>query len=169
MNDFVDSLLSGEGSAAGRPPRVSAARTPTPLEPLRRASERLGLDLWIKRDDLTGFALGGNKVRKLEFSVAAALERGCDTLLTCGGFDSNHCRATAFLARRHGLRPVLYLRTADGGPVARWQGNTLLDAIAGGLVGQAHFKLRRNSRSPFSCAGLTRPTRCSSCGPHTAL
>ena len=92
------------------------------------------MDLWIKRDDLTGFALGGNKVRKLEFSFAHALELGADTVLTCGGFDSNHCRATAFLARRLGLVPHLLLRTADGQPVQEWQGNTLLDAIVGAEI-----------------------------------
>ena len=117
-----------------------AARAPTPIEPLERLSAALvergapPVELWIKRDDLTGFALGGNKVRKLEFSFAAALSAGADTVLTCGGFDSNHCRATAFLARRHGLVPHLLLRTSDGKPVASWQGNTLLGAIAGAEI-----------------------------------
>jgi len=104
------------------------------VEPLRRAGARLGIDLYVKRDDLTGFELGGNKVRKLEFSLARALAEGADTVLTCGGFDSNHCRATAFLARRLGLEPHLLLRTPDGRPAARPGGNTLLDAIAGAVI-----------------------------------
>ncbi len=116
------------------PDRLAAARLPTPIERLSRTSARLGVDLWIKRDDLTGFVLGGNKVRKLEFSFARAIAEGCDAILTCGGFDSNHCRATAFLARRLGLRPYLLLRTPDGLPVAQWTGNTLLSAIAGAEI-----------------------------------
>jgi len=112
------------------PERIVAARRPTPIEALSRTGERLGIDLFVKRDDLSGFELGGNKVRKLEFSLSRALAEGADAILTCGGFDSNHCRATAFLARRLGLAPHLLLRTPDGLPPVRPGGNTLLDAIA---------------------------------------
>lgn len=122
------------GSPLSLPDRVRAARAPTPIEPLRRAGERLGIDLHAKRDDLTGFELGGNKVRKLEFSLARALAMGADAVLTCGGQDSNHCRATAFFARRLGVEPHLLLRTPDGRPPARPGGNTLLDAIAGARI-----------------------------------
>jgi D-cysteine desulfhydrase len=125
-------------SAAGRTPlrlgdRLAAAHLPTPLERLERTGERLGIELWVKRDDVSGFALGGNKVRKLEFSLARALAEGARAVLTCGGADSNHCRATAFLARRVGLVPHLLLRTPDGKP-APFRGNTLLDAIAGAEI-----------------------------------
>ena len=122
------------------PAPITVARTPTPIEPLARFSARLSaragkpIELWVKRDDTTGFALGGNKVRKLEFSFARAIAEGADTVLTCGGFDSNHCRATAFLARRLGIEPVLMLRTPDGAPIESWQGNTLLSAIAGAKI-----------------------------------
>src|SRR5690625_5969759 len=78
------------------PPRLSLAQTPTPLQPLNRLSDRFGGPrIWLKRDDLTGSVLSGNKIRKLEFILARALEQGCDTLITCGGLQSNHCRATA--------------------------------------------------------------------------
>ena len=95
------------------PPRIDLARLPTPLQPLRRWSERLGVDLLIKRDDLTGAALSGNKIRKLEFSLADARTKGADTVLTCGGEQSNHCRATAIAAAVRGLHCRLLLRTAD--------------------------------------------------------
>ena len=116
-----------------RPDRLSAARLPTPIESLSRVVPSFtdgGGDLWVKRDDQTGFVLGGNKIRKLEYSFAEAKKRGADTVLTCGGFDSNHCRATTYFARRHGLEPILLLRTPDGKPVSDPQGNTLLNQIA---------------------------------------
>ena len=78
------------------PPRLKLAQLPTPLQPLDRLSQQLGGPrIWIKRDDLTGSVLSGNKVRKLEFNLAQALAEGCDTIITCGGLQSNHCRATA--------------------------------------------------------------------------
>ena len=86
-------------------PRIELARTPTPVEVLGRLSERYGVELRVKRDDLTGLGLSGNKVRKLEFLVADALARDADTLVTCGGAGSNHCRATAVVAARLGLGP----------------------------------------------------------------
>lgn len=114
------------------PKRISLARTPTPLHPLDRLSADLGGPrIWIKRDDLTGSALSGNKIRKLEFVVAQALEEGCDTLITCGGIQSNHCRATAVVAAQLGLRCCLILRE-DSAPVP--DGNLLLDLLAGANV-----------------------------------
>lgn len=86
------------------------AQLPTPLQKLSRLSDQLGLNLWVKRDDLTGLELSGNKVRKLDYLVHAALEKGANTLITCGGIQSNHCRATAALAARLGLRCILLLR-----------------------------------------------------------
>lgn len=105
---------------------------PTPLEPLDRLSETWGGPrIWVKRDDLTGFGLSGNKVRKLEFHLAAAKAAGADTLITCGALQSNHCRATALAAARVGLRTVLLLRTPDGRPPLRREANHLLQALAG--------------------------------------
>ncbi len=117
------------------PASIKHALRPTPVEPLNRHAERFDrVELWIKRDDLTGFELSGNKVRKLEFSMAAALEKGANAVVTCGGVNSNHCRATTFMARRLGLDIHLFLRTPDGQPPAVVQGNTLLNQIAGAQI-----------------------------------
>ena len=113
------------------PPRVPMARIPTPLEPLKRMSEKLGVDLYVKRDDLTGVELTGNKVRKLEFVLADALQQKADIVLTCGGAQSNHCRATAVAAARLGMRSRLILRTPDPFNPPALEGNLLLDRLAG--------------------------------------
>ena len=115
------------------PRRISLARTPTPLQALDRATARWGNGhrLWIKRDDLTGCTLSGNKVRKLEFITAHAIDEGYDTLITCGGLQSNHCRATAFAGAQLGLSVHLLLR---GEAPAEADGNLLLDQLAGAAV-----------------------------------
>ncbi|MEZ4242111.1 MAG: pyridoxal-phosphate dependent enzyme, partial [Myxococcota bacterium] len=110
------------------PARLRLARAPTPLERLERLSAETGLDLWVKRDDLTGLGLSGNKVRKLEFLLADAVRGGADTVITTGGVQSNHARATAVACRRLGLRPVLLLR---GEPPAVPDANLLLDQLLG--------------------------------------
>lgn len=114
------------------PRRIALARLPTPLQPLDRLSEALGGPrIWVKRDDLTESGAGGNKVRKLEFVIAEALQQGADTLITCGGLQSNHCRATALLGARLGLRVELVLRgEVTGVP----DGNLFLDRLAGASV-----------------------------------
>jgi D-cysteine desulfhydrase len=111
------------------PARIPLALLPTPLERLERLTEAWGGPrLWVKRDDLSGFELSGNKVRKLEFHLAAALEAGADTVVTCGAAQSNHCRATALAAARVGLRSVLVIRTPGGEPAAP-TGNHLLHRL----------------------------------------
>ena len=102
------------------------ARQPTPLQPLRRLSAQLGVELWIKRDDLTGAGLSGNKVRKLEYLLAEAHARGATAVITCGGIQSNHCRSTALACRQRGLRPVLLLRGVPPPPESL-DGNLLLE------------------------------------------
>jgi L-cysteate sulfo-lyase len=110
-------------------PRFRLAQLPTPIERLDRLSGELGgPDLLIKRDDLTGLALGGNKARKLEFLVGQALEQGADTLVTAGAAQSNHCRQTAAAAAKAGLKCELILN--DQKPV-RQNGNLLLDELLG--------------------------------------
>jgi D-cysteine desulfhydrase family pyridoxal phosphate-dependent enzyme len=109
-------------------PRVTLANLPTPVQELPRLSRILGRSLWIKRDDLTGLALGGNKTRKLELLCADALERKADTLITCGAPQSNHCRQTAAAAAKLGLRCVLVLA---GPPQPPDTGNLLLDSLLG--------------------------------------
>jgi len=111
--------------------RIDLAQCPTPVERLERLSRREGIDLWVKRDDLTGLGLSGNKVRKLEFLLAEAVEQGVDTVITTGGLQSNHCRATAVACRRLGLHPVLLLR-GERPDVA--DANLLLDQLLGADV-----------------------------------
>jgi D-cysteine desulfhydrase len=88
----------------------------------------------VKRDDLTGVGLSGNKIRKLEFVLADALAQGADTVLTCGGAQSNHARATAIAAARLGLGCRLILRTPDPSNPPPLEGNTLLDRMAGAQI-----------------------------------
>jgi len=113
------------------PPKLSLANIPTPLERLERVSQALGVNIWMKRDDLTGSVLSGNKIRKLEFTLAQAQLEGCDTLITCGGLQSNHCRATALLGAQLGFDVHLMLR---GEPPLELDGNLLLDTIAGARI-----------------------------------
>ena len=110
-------------------PRLHFAHLPTPIEPLPRLSAALGGPrLFIKRDDQTGLALGGNKTRKLEFLVAAAQAEGAGTLVTAGAWQSNHCRQTAAAAARFGLDCTLVLA---GPPPTEATGNLLLDRLLG--------------------------------------
>jgi L-cysteate sulfo-lyase len=109
--------------------RVSIAHLPTPLEPLPRLTAQLdGPELWIKRDDQTGLATGGNKARKLEFLAADALAQRADTLITGGAAQSNHARQTAAAAAKLGLACTLVLR---GEEPSQMQGNLLLDRLLG--------------------------------------
>lgn len=109
-------------------PRFPLATLPTPLDELPRLSEELGIRILMKRDDLTGFALGGNKARKLEFLVADALAQKADVLVTGGGVQSNHVRMTAAAARKAGMEAVAVLFDSPG---AESNGNLLLDKILG--------------------------------------
>jgi L-cysteate sulfo-lyase len=139
-------------SVAAQLPRYPLAFLPTPLHPLPRLSEQLRsrfrqpattpaaqeVQLWIKRDDQTGLAGGGNKTRKLELLVADALAQGCDTLITTGAVQSNHCRQTAAAAARAGLACHLVL---GGVPQAHPNGNLLLDGLLGA---ELHWTTREN-------------------------
>jgi D-cysteine desulfhydrase len=116
------------------PPQIDLARLPTPVQPLRRTGEKLGVDLYVKRDDLTGAVLSGNKIRKLEFVLADAMARKADTIITCGGAQSNHCRATAIAAAMLGLNCRLLLRTPDPSRPPSPEGNVLLDRLAGAEI-----------------------------------
>jgi D-cysteine desulfhydrase len=113
------------------PPRGSWARLPTPIEKSEKLSSELGIDLFLKRDDQTGFEWGGNKIRKLEFLAEDALRKGASTLITMGGVQSNHCRATAALAAKLGLRCVLFLR---GEAPAQATSNNFLDRLFGAEI-----------------------------------
>ncbi len=157
--------------------RLHLAHLPTPIVQPKRLAEAIGLDLWVKRDDMTGGAESGNKIRKLELLLADALAQGADTLITCGGVQSNHARATALVGASLGLSSVLYLRTTDPGVVpdglGRWApwpegtpitGNVVLDRLAGAeirlitpasyrdrarVMEEAAAELRATGRTPY--------------------
>jgi L-cysteate sulfo-lyase len=126
-------------------PRYSLGFFPTPLVELPHLAERLsGPRIFMKRDDQTGLALGGNKTRKLEFLVGEALAHGCDTLITGGAAQSNHCRQTAAAAPACGLSCHLVL---GGQAPAVPEGNLLLDQLLGAVI---HWtgELRKGERIP---------------------
>src|SRR5204863_2067751 len=114
-------------------PILPLLAAPSIIEPLPRLSARLGggPHLVIKRDDAIPFGFGGNKVRKLALVAARAVTDGADTLITAGGVQSNHARATAAAAAKLGLRAVL---VANGEPPARLTANALLDGLLGAEV-----------------------------------
>jgi D-cysteine desulfhydrase len=120
--------------AKTEPPRLSLARTPTPLERPSRFVLPAGVQWWIKRDDLTGAELSGNKVRKLEYLFAEAQALRADHVITCGGVQSNHCRATALAAARLGLGCTLLLRVDEPTNPPLPEGNHLLDRLAGAQI-----------------------------------
>src|SRR4051794_4559149 len=112
-------------------PRVALAPLPTPLEPLPRFGAAIGAEVWVKRDDCGGLGLAGNKVRKLEFVLAAALHDAADAIVLVGAEQSNACRAAAAACARLGLRCVLVL---SGAEPERAAGNLLLDHLYGAEV-----------------------------------
>ena len=135
--------------------RLRLGHLPTPVHkwslPLQGVATPNGLgvaaetELWIKRDDFTGSELSGNKVRKLEFLLADALEQQCDCVITVGGIQSNHARASAAAARRVGLEPHLILRTSDPDNDPGLSGNLMLDRMVGAklhLVGDEEFNAK---------------------------
>ncbi|MFC4769180.1 D-cysteine desulfhydrase family protein [Effusibacillus consociatus] len=144
------------------PDPLSFALTPTPLQPLVRLSEIIGREVWIKRDDMTGcIATAGNKVRKLEYLLADALEQRADCIVTTGGPQSNHARAAAALAVRLGLEPILVFAGRDPGTR---KANLLMNELLGArLVFSGSFtpedqsaalnkvceELRQQARNPY--------------------
>jgi 1-aminocyclopropane-1-carboxylate deaminase len=165
-----------------RSPRLELACLPTPVHPLRRLSQDLGgPELWIKRDDLTGLAGGGNKTRKLEFVVGDALEAGADTLVTVGAVQSNHTRQTGAAAARAGLRSALLHNNwvPAKGPARGTVGNPLLSGVVGatlyydpverqvgddGRLGELADRLRADGRRPYVIPGGASEHRLGSFG-----
>jgi D-cysteine desulfhydrase len=145
------------------PERIPLANLPTRIEKLANLSRKLaGPEIYIKRDDYTGMEVSGNKVRKLEYSVKEALDRGCDSLITCGGVQSNHCRATAAVAARLGMKVCLVL---SGDEKSEFDGNLFLDRLLGAdvrfvsaddyasrrdrIMEQEADEMRRNGLNPY--------------------
>lgn len=120
-----------------RPKRLFFVHAPTPLERYASLDELIGARVWVKRDDMTAGPEAGNKIRKLEFLLADAVAKGAEVIITCGGLQSNHARATALLAAKLGLRAVLYLRVPDPAKAMEsleHTGNVLLDRLAGAEI-----------------------------------
>ncbi|MCI1945168.1 D-cysteine desulfhydrase family protein [Clostridium luticellarii] len=114
------------------PERIEIANLPTRIEKLERLSDKLGgPSIYIKRDDQTGTEFSGNKIRKLEFSIKEAIDRKCDTIITFGGVQSNHCRATAAVSAKLGLKSYLILRENND---IKLDGNLFLDKLFGANI-----------------------------------
>ena len=112
--------------------RLPLAHLPTPIEELNALSDLLaGPRIFIKRDDLTGLGMGGNKTRKLEYLLSDAVSKGCKTLITTGAIQSNHCRQVAAAAAKLGLSCILVLA---GEEPDRYQGNLILDMLSGAEI-----------------------------------
>ena len=109
-------------------PKVSLGIFPTPVQKLDNISRILGAEVYVKRDDMTGLALGGNKVRKLEYLLADAKAQGAEIVFTTGGAQSNHAMLTAAACRKMGMTPILILKKRG---VTQRQGNQLLEHIMG--------------------------------------
>jgi len=149
--------------------RIRITHAPTPLEPMPRLTQLLGgPNLWIKRDDCTGLATGGNKTRKLEYLMADALAQGADTVITQGATQSNHARQTAAIATRLGLPCHLILedRTGNRHEDYRHSGNVFLDQLLGAqlsevpagtnmdqAMAQLAERLRGDGRKPYIIPG----------------
>lgn len=115
-------------------PRYKLANLPTPVEYLKQLSDKLnGPRIYLKRDDETGLAFGGNKVRKLEFIIADALQKKADVMITSGGIQTNHGRLTAAAAVKAGIKPVLIITNETP---ETYEGNVLLDKLLGAEI---HF------------------------------
>lgn len=117
--------------ALNKYPRENLSRTPTPLDLLPMLSKQLGINLYLKRDDLTDLTLGGDKPRKLEYEIAQGRAAGADTLVTCGSMQSNHARLTTAAARKLGMECVVVL-SRDMWDVV--QGNLLTVYLMGAQV-----------------------------------
>lgn len=125
-------------------PHLALGALPTPIDEAPRLRDAIGMGarLVIKRDDALPFGFGGNKVRKLGLVAAQAQRDGVDTLITCGGVQSNHCRATAATAAKLGMACHI---VANGTPPERLSGNALLDHLLGA---QVHYVAQRTDRNP---------------------
>ena len=131
-NNCTPSFMPGIARFA----RVRLGHAPTPLEPAPNLGAALGVDLWIKRDDCTGLAFGGNKVRQLEFVLGEARARGADTVLVTGAVQSNLVRLVAAGGRRLGMDVHVQLeeRVEGAGELYRASGNVLLDRVLGATL-----------------------------------
>lgn len=123
------------------PKKMTLANLPTPVQTLDKLTAKLQKKnpnspaIHIKRDDFSGMEVSGNKIRKLEYALQEAVEKGADLIITCGGIQSNHCRATAAIGRKLGLKVVLLLRGEEG---IRPVGNHFMDFLFGATIHMIH-------------------------------
>jgi len=127
--------------------RLPLCTLPTPLHRLDMLSRKLSTEVWIKRDDLTGFAMGGNKARKAEFLLADALRKGCDVILTAGPIQSNHARVIAAAARRFDLGCHLFLAGQESNPRT---GNMLLNDLANAQIHHVPSEEKQSGMEEFA-------------------
>jgi len=145
-------------------PRLALAHLPTPLWHSAALDRLIDAEVWVKRDDMSSGAAAGNKIRKLEYLLADAEARRASVILTCGGVQSNHARATALAAAERGMRSLLLLRAADPAAPEPASGNLLLDRMAGAsvrfitpaeyrdrnrLMSEASIELERRGERPY--------------------
>ncbi len=134
MNKTYRELLNSQ-------PKQRLSFLPTPLQRLDRLSDQLGVELYLKRDDMTGISqFGGNKIRKLEYLLGDAVSQGCDTVFTFGATQSNHAMQTATACRRLGLTPILYLVAVVEPSPEDLRSNLLLDQILGAEIHIIHIE-----------------------------
>lgn len=127
--------------------KLQLASLPTPIEKLSKLSQKVNKEIFIKRDDLTDIIASGNKIRKLEYSIKEAIDSNCDVLITCGGMQSNHCRATAALAAKLGLKCVLLLRKEIGDNSIN--GNAFLNYVLGADVIIKEYKDFQKNKNQY--------------------
>jgi D-cysteine desulfhydrase len=145
--------------------KLRLARVPTPIEHIDALDRLLGTEVWVKRDDLTAAGAAGNKIRKLEYLLAEARTKKATAVVTCGGAQSNHARATAIVAAELGLRTLLLLRTTNPAEPPPVVGNLMLDYLVGAevrfitpaeyrererLLAEAAEELRRRGEIPYA-------------------
>lgn len=140
------------------PKKINLAHLPTPIVKLERLSKEYKRNIFLWRDDCTGFSESGNKIRKLEFLAAEALQKSANTLVTCGGYQSNHARATAYVARRLGLEAHLILRSPKDTAISNereLQGNAFLNRLCQADITRVRY-------SDYAAAGYSYKTFLSS-------
>ncbi len=124
--------------------KLHLANLPTPISRANRLSDELGVNIYFKRDDQTGSEISGNKIRKLEYALKEALDKGATMVITTGGIQSNHCRATTAAATMVGLKVVLLLRISEEPKI---EGNFFLDKLFGAEIRFCTPQEYRSSRN----------------------
>lgn len=145
-----------------KPGKVQTAILPTPLHKLENLSEELPAEVYIKRDDMTGMAFGGNKLRKLDYLVKEAKDAGYTTLMTFGGTQTNHGRQTAAVACKYGMKSIIIANMHEEAPPESLSGNLLLDKILGCdviFMDMSSINRQKDTLQPHEIRALTTKLR----------